>query len=109
MFGTLNYIDAIRFGNNAFLHVNNFNRCAISYILSAAFFKSAAYGIFAISYALVNSRRTGKQLAIQVLAELLYIVPTFFRIAIAHSIKHVNQVFKSRRRLGRISHGNLAL
>ena len=58
MFGTLNYIDAIRFGNNAFLHVNNFNRCAISYIFSAAFFKSAAYGIFAISYALVNSGGT---------------------------------------------------
>ena len=57
-------------------------------------FKGEAHGIFAIGNAFINGRGAAQQFAVQLFAELGYIIPALGSVAAAHSIQHVHQMFK---------------
>ena len=93
VFCVLDDVDAIWFRDDAFLHVDELDRCAIGNVLRTALFKGAAHDVLAIRYALINSRRTGEQFAIEILAEFRDVIPAIVWVAITHCIKHIDEVF----------------
>ena len=60
--GILDDIDAVRLGNNAFLHVNQLDRGTISHILGTALLEGQSHSVLTISHALVHGRGTGQEL-----------------------------------------------
>ena len=98
--------------DGAFHSIDNLDRLlALGLQLHAGILIAQTHGIFAIGYAIVNLRRGGSGLAIQIDQELIDKVPGFLahRIAIAHAVEHADQALESGGGVGGVGADDLAL